>query len=120
ATPAGDRRVMGDRKHALGRIPEPACGAVTSTTDIFDAAAEHDRIFRFKPLELPGIAEGKPALRLLLLTAVDDLLHEQAVLVPDAVAERGDRERGHAVHVAGRETAEAAVAERGIGLELPQ
>ena len=55
-----------------------------------------------------------------MLPAVADLLHEQAVLVADAVAVGRDRERRHAVHVAGGEPAEAAVAERCVRLELAE
>ena len=53
-----------------------------------------------------------------MLPAVADLLHEQAMLVADAVAVGRDRERRHAVHVAGGEPAQAAVAQRRVGLEL--
>jgi hypothetical protein len=43
-----------------------------------------------------------------------DQLVEDAELVADAIADRGDRERGERVHVAGREPAEPAVAEAGL------
>src|SRR6188472_3735319 len=105
AAPAGDRRVMSDGKDALGRIPQAARSAVRSA-DVFDAAAEPDRVFGIEALELPRVAECKPALRRLLLPAVPDLLHEQTVLVADAIAKRWDRERRHAVYVASGETAE--------------
>ncbi len=52
------------------------------------------------------------------LAAVDDALREHAVLVADAVAEGGQAERGHRVEEAGRQPAEAAVAEGGVGLVL--
>ena len=55
-----------------------------------------------------------------MLPAVADLLLEQAVLVADAVAVGGDGERGHAVHVAGGEPAEPAIAERSVRFELAQ
>ena len=42
------------------------------------------------------------------------------MIVADAVAVRGDGERGHALHEAGGEPAEAAVAQRGVGLEFAQ
>ena len=42
------------------------------------------------------------------------------MIVADAVAVRGNSERGHAFHIAGGEPAQAAVAERGVGLELAQ
>ena len=120
AAPSGDRRVVRDGQHPLGRIPQTARGAVRAAADIFDAAAETDGIFGFEPLELPRIAEREPALRQLVLPAVADLLHEQAVLVANAVAIGRHRQRRHAVHVAGGEPAEAAVAERSVGLELAE
>ena len=55
-----------------------------------------------------------------MLPAVLDHLAEQAVVVADAVAVGGDAERRHALHEAGGEPAEAAIAERGVGLELAQ
>ncbi len=55
-----------------------------------------------------------------MLPAVVDLLHEQAMLVADAVAVGWDRERRHAVHVAGGEPAQAAVAQGRVGLKLAE
>ena len=118
--PSRDRRVVRHREHALGGIPQTARGAVRPAAEIFDAAAEPDGIFGFEPLELPRIAERQPSLRQLVLPAVADLLHEQAMLVADAVAVGRHRERRHAVHVAGGEPAEAAVAERRVGLKLAE
>ena len=48
-------------------------------------------------------------------TVADDL-SEQPVVVADAVAVGGNAERGHALHEAGREPAEAATAQRRVGL----
>ena len=42
------------------------------------------------------------------------------MVVANAIAMRGNAERGHALHEARGKPAQAAVAERGIGLELPQ
>ena len=70
------------------------------------------------------ISQGEPlrapAVGVLALLAVLDRLAEQAVLVVDAVAEAGHVEARERVEVAGGEPAEAAVAERGVGLELAQ
>jgi hypothetical protein len=85
--------------------------------DGFDAAAEADRVHHFRPLELPGVAEIQPVFGLLLLPAIDDGLAEQAVLVADAIAMGGDAQGRHAFHEARRQTTEAAVAERRIGLQ---
>jgi hypothetical protein len=58
--------------------------------------------------------EQQPVFRLLDLPAVGDALPEEPVLVPDAVAEAVNAERRHGIQEAGGETAQAAVAQRGI------
>src|SRR5262249_60403720 len=98
--PAGDRRVVGPRPPALGRIPESARGRVTAA-EIFPRAAEADRVGGLAVVELPRIAAREPFLGQLLLPAVVDALLEQTVLVADAVAIGRDAERRQAVHVAG-------------------
>ena len=117
--PADDRRVVGDRLDRLARLPDMA-HVVALARDRLDPAAEADRIIAFGPLEFPGIAEREPVLRRLLLPAVANDLPEQAVVVADAVAVRGDRQGRHAVHETGGEPAEAAIAERGVRLEPAQ
>jgi len=49
-----------------------------------------------------------------------DALLEHAELVADAIAERRQLQRRHAVEKAGRQTAKAAVAQRGVGLGRSQ
>ena len=117
--PAGDRRVVGDRVDGLRRIPDVARLPVLALAAV-DGAAEADRVGDLGPLELPRIARRQPVLGELELPAVLQHLAEDAVVVADAVAVGGDRERRHAFHEAGGEPAEAAVAERGVGLELAQ
>ena len=53
----------------------------------------------------------------LVLKAVDERLSKEAKLVIDPVAEAGVIERRQRVKKARRETSQAAVAERGVGLE---
>jgi hypothetical protein len=118
AAPADDRRVIGDRLHGLGRMPDRAVAALV--VDMLDAAAEIDVIDHFRPLQFPGVAEAEPFVRIFLLPALIDDLAEQAVIVADAVADRGDRQRRHALHEAGGEAAEAAIAERGVRLAFAQ
>ena len=118
AAPADDRRVIGDRLHGLGRMPDRAVAALV--VDMLDAAAEMDVIDHLGPLQFPGIAEAQPFVRIFLLPALIDDLAEQAVIVADAVADRGDRQRRHALHEAGGEPPEAAIAERGIRLAFAQ
>ena len=55
-------------------------------------------------------------LRVFVLPAILDDLAKQPVIVADAIAAGRDPECGHAVHEAGREPAEAAIAERRVGL----
>ena len=63
----------------------------------------------------PDLTTGQPVVSALLLPAVHDLLLENAVLVQDGVAGAGG---GHAVQIAGSQTAQTAVAQACIGLFL--
>ena len=81
-------------------------------------AAEVDVDRGLRAANLPGIAVAQPVVGELDLPAVADGLLEDAELVADAVADGGNAERGHGVEIAGRETAEAAVAEAGFALLL--
>ncbi len=119
AAPADDRRVIGDGVDALRRLPDMAERAVDRRHRL-DGAAETNGIGHFGPLEFPRIAERQPVLGIFELPAILDALAEEAVIVADAVAVGGDRERGHAFHEAGREPSEATVAERRIRLERAQ
>ncbi len=85
--------------------------------DRFHRAAEADLEGAFAPLELPRVAVVEPGLGQLDLPAVGDLLAEHAVDVADAVAMGRHVDRRHAFHEAGGETAEAAIAKRGIRFE---
>jgi len=66
----------------------------------------------------PDLTAGQPVVGALLLPAVHDLLLEDAVLVQDGVAGAADAGGGHAVQIAGCQTAQTAVAQTGIGLFL--
>lgn len=80
---------------------------------------ELDLVAHVLPLDLPGRAEGEPVLRVLHLVALlADLLLEDAVVVADAVARRGDVLRGERVQVARRESSQSAVAQGSV-LLLP-
>ena len=85
-----------------------------------DEAAEMNVVKHLRPRELPWVAERKPLLRIFLLPAVLDDLTKQSVVIADAVAGGGDPQARHALHEAGREPSEAAVAERRVGLGRPQ
>ena len=77
-------------------------------------------IDHLRPLEFPGVAEAEPFVRIFLLPALRNDLAEQAEIVADAVADRGNRQRRHAFHEARRKPPEAAIAERRIRLALAQ
>ena len=66
----------------------------------------------------PDLTAGQPVVSALLLPAVHDLLLEDAVLVQDGVAGAADAGGGHAVQIAGSQTAQTAVAQACIGLFL--
>ena len=54
-------------------------------------------------------------LRMLLLPAVLDHLPEKTVIIADPVTAAGDAEARHALHKAGGEPPETAIAESGVG-----
>ena len=66
----------------------------------------------------PDLTAGQPVVGALLLPAVHDLLLEDAVLVQDGVAGAADIGGGHAVQIAGGQTAQAAVAQTCVRLFL--
>ena len=115
--PADHGRVVGHGEHPLPTLP--VMNAPTRSVALLaDVAVQPHRVDRLGALEFPRIAEGEPVLGPLDLPAVVEALLEQAMLVPDAVAEGGDAKRRHAVEQAGREPAEATIAQGGIGLDL--
>jgi len=116
APPARDRRVVGDGDHMLRRPPGEFLPVIAAR---LDAPTKADVISDLRPLELPGIAELQPVLRALGLPAVAHHLAEQAMVVADAVAEAGEAHRRHALHVAGGEPSQAAIAERRVGFDIP-
>ncbi len=117
AAPAGYRRIVGDGLNDLGWTPDLRNRAVMER---LHRASKADGIGDFGARELPRIAEGQPVFGIFVLPAVLDRLPEQAVIVADAIAIRGDGQRRHALHEAGSEASQAAIAERGIRLHLAQ
>ena len=83
-----------------------------------DAAAEADLHRVLIARDKPALGRGAPIVGDLDLLAVFDLLAEHAELIAQAVARGGDVLRGHAVHIAGGEAAQTAVAETGVRLGL--
>ncbi len=72
------------------------------------------------PDDLPRVGSTQPVVGVLDLPAVGDLLAEHAVLVAQAVADRGDLQRRQRVDEAGGQPAQAAVAQAGVGLLFGQ
>ncbi len=68
----------------------------------------------------PHVAHLQPVVGQLHLPAVYDLLLEDAKLIPDGEARCGVVQAGEAVHIAGGQTTQAAVAQARIGVELVQ
>ena len=83
-----------------------------------DGAADLDLAGLVHCRNLPNLAGRQPGIRQLDLLAFYDLLLENAVLVADGVAGTAYAVGRHAVHVAGSQTAETAVAEAGVSLLL--
>ncbi len=112
--PADDGHVVGRCQHGFARLPDHLAVALGHV------ALEPDRVAGFGPLEFERVALGEPVFRGLDLVAVLEALAEQPVFVAQAVAVAGAAKRGHALHVAGRQPAEAAIAKRGVGLVMHQ
>ena len=89
---ARDRLVeqQADQQGQAQQHPGPAQDALLAAVD---AAVEPHLLRVFRPGDLPGIAEHHPVVGMLDLVAVDEFLPEQAELVMDAVADRGQIER---------------------------
>ena len=101
----------------LGRLPDVALARAVGLV-VLDAARRSRSRRRSRAGRTPRVAVLEPGLGQLDLPAVVDLLAEQPVAVADAVAVGRHADRRHALHEAGREPPEAAVAERRVGLEL--
>ena len=119
AAVAHDGHLIGHRHDGLGALGEEV-GLAVRTDLTLHIAAEPDGDGLVGFLRLPGIAVLQPAVRLLGLVAVDDLLTEQAEPVADAHAHAGNAQIGHGVQEAGRQTAQAAVSEAGVLFALAQ
>ena len=119
AAPSHDRRVVGHGLDGFVGTPHRPRVAARKMCRLHEAA-EMNVVDHLRPGELPGVAERQPLLRIFLLPAVLDDLAKQPVVVADAVAVSGDPEARHALHEAGGEPPEAAVAERRVGFGRPQ
>ena len=108
--------VVGYGEHVLGIHGAEAHAPVALI--LLDMAAEADADGLVRAAHLPGVAVGEPFVGGLVLGAVHDLLLEEAVAIAHAVAVARDALVRHGVEEAGGEAAQAAIAERRIGLVL--
>ena len=116
---AGDLHVAGNGQnggvaHVLGVV------VALVVPVVHDLAAEPDLLGLIHLGDEPGIAQAQPVIGLLYLLAVHDLLLEDTQLVADGIAGGGDLQGGHGVQIAGSQTAQTAVAQARIGLDLKQ
>src|ERR1700733_164079 len=118
AAPPNEWRIARNRVYFLSRMPHVAGALVV--LDHCDPTAEPNRVIVFGTDELPRIAVDEPVLRRFLLPAAANNLAKETVVVADAVAVCGDRQRRHAVHETRGKAAEAAIGERRVGLGVAQ
>src|SRR5690606_31034949 len=104
--------VVRDAKHALSVDPLVADPAVVMP--FLDMALEAHLDGVLDARDLPRVAVSEPGVTLLDLFAVLDTLLKDPVFVPDAVTEPRQGQGRHRVQKAGRQAAQAAVAETGI------
>ena len=109
------RGVVGHRQHVLGIDPVGHQAALVVRMKI-DAAPKLDALGIFRALQLPGVAVPQPVIRLLDLEAIVEALAEHAVFIAQAVALDRQLQGGAGIEKAGRQPAQAAVAQARVGL----
>ena len=114
---AQHRHVVGHTDGVLGRDPAHPIGALLIPVAL-GAAAEAHEAGLVGVGNLPGPATLEPLIGDLHLPAVADQLVEDAELVADAIAGGRDLQRGQRFQEAGRQTAQAAIAQSRFLLHL--
>ena len=113
---AGDLHVAGHGQHAgVVLMHHHQVAVVPAGANL---AAEVDLLRLLQLGQQPCVAQLHPVVRQLHLLSLHDLLLEDAQLIADGVAGGGDVQRGHAVQIAGGQTAQTAVAQAGVRLDL--
>ena len=111
---AGDLHVAGYRQHTgivlvdYHQLPAVPLGA--------DSAAKMHLLRLLRAGHKPCAAHILPVIRQLHLLALHDLLLENTQLIADGVARGRNFQSGHAVQIAGGQTAQTTVAETGVRL----
>ena len=115
AAVTGDQHVArnGDDGGVAGVLGVIAAVGIPVRGDV-PAEADLNRVVHLG--DKPAVRCDGPVVGDLGLLAVLELLTENAELVADGIAGGLQAERGHAVHIAGGQTAETAVAEAGVRL----
>jgi len=112
----GDLHVAGHRQHAgIVLVHHHQVAVVPAGAD---GAAEVDLLCLLGLGQQPRVAQRLPVIGQLHLLALHDLLLEQAQLVADGVAGGRNLQRGHAVQIAGGQTAQTAVAKTCVRLHV--
>ena len=104
------RGVIGDAADHLDRHPAHMRVPLVVLVAL-GVAADLDVETDLWPADLPRVAVMQPVVRDFDLPAIDDGLVENTMFIADAVADRRDFERRQRVHEAGRQPAEATVAQ---------
>ena len=112
---AGDKQVMGNRHNrAVVHMGHPELAVVVPLPGFAAQAHLHGVIF---PGLEPHVAHIEPVVGELHLPAVHDLLAENAELIADGKARGRVFAAGEAVHIAGSQAAQTAVAQTRVGLQ---
>jgi len=106
---------MGDRGDLVIGMP---FDDLAVRTFMGETTAEGNVVGDARPAKLPGVSLHQPVVGALDLPAILDSLLKHAGIIADAVAIGRITERGERIHEAGGETAEPAIAERGVLLLL--
>ena len=117
-TVARHHHVAGDGQHRGGVFVDDMEVAVVP--EFPEGAAEVDGLGLVGLGQQPGGAHAFPVVRQLHLLALHDLLLENTQFIADGVAGGRNVQGGHGVQIAGGQTAQTAVAQAGIGLQLEQ
>ena len=116
AVRARDHHVVGNRLDFVAILIADV--AVPLRPLLHDLPAEADAERAVGAGNQPDLAAGQPDVGKLDLKPVNNLLLEQTVLVTDGEAGRRVVQRGQRIHIAGGQSAEAAVAETGVVFRL--
>ncbi|CDC68560.1 uncharacterized protein BN503_01437 [Oscillibacter sp. CAG:155] len=115
-TVAGDLHVAGHCPDHRSVLVDHMQMAVVP--ELPDGAAEADLLGLLGLGEQPGGAQALPVVGQLHLLALHDLLLEDAQLIADGIAGGRDLQRGHGIQIAGSQTAQTAVAQCCVRLQL--